>query len=440
MVSLSAKRTCATLAAVCVLGIVACEMSESIESGPGAMPKTRTGITPRLNASTFLAHGELLERRGELERAVVQYQRALELAPDLVAARNRLGVTLNKLGRHAEATEQFRKALRQRPQLAYLHNNLGFSLYLQERHEEAVPALARAVELQPTFRRARMNYGLILARMGRYGKAWEQFVEAGTKADAHYNIAIIQADAGEYKLAACSLEDALRENPQMTAARDQLREIARLAAVQEAAEAEAARIAAEAAESQRLAELEAEALELAATEAEAAQLAAQNAEEMPVETLEESSAEVAVAASPIVPAKKTHATRPAYRECVFKPVARWDVWAKNATCTPHEEIRIDPVVETEVDSAALVSLTPRVVSAADNRDRIACVIERLETALTIVNTAEQVPIVAPAFEHISMRLEELYDDLVYTITSEHAGSEACLKELETLLGLTEQPY
>ena len=438
--SLSVRRTCATLAALCVLGIVACEMSESIESGPGAMPKTRAGITPRLNASTFLAHGELLERRGELDRAVMQYQRALELAPDLVAARNRLGVTLNKRGQHGEATAQFRTALRQRPQLAYLHNNLGFSLYLQERYEEAAPALERAIELQPTFRRARMNFGLVLARMGRYDKAWEQFVEAGTKADAHYNIAIIQVEAGEYKLAACSLEDALRQDPELTAARNQLREIARLAAVQEAAEAEAARIAAEAAEAQRLDELEAEALQLAAAEAEAARLAAQSAAETPIEMPEDSTAEVAVVASPIVPTKEVRATRLPRRERVFEPVARWDVWAMNAMSTPSEETAVEPVIAAEVDSATLVSLTPRIVSAAENRDRISRVIQRLETALSVIDVAEQIPVIAPAFEHISQRLEEMYDDLVYAVTVEHAESEACLEELETLFGLTEQPY
>lgn len=436
--SLSVRRTCATLAAICLLGLGACETSETIESGPGALPQPRAGVTPRLNASTFLAHGELLERRGELERAATQYRRALELTPDLAAARNRLGVTLNKLGRHVEATEQFRIALKQRPQLAYLHNNLGFSLYLQQRYDEAEPALARAVELQPSFRRARMNYGLVLARMGRYDKAWEQFAEAGTEADAHYNIAILQADAGDYKLAACSLEDALRCDPKLTAARDQLREISRLAAIQEATEAEAARIAAEAAEAQRLALLEAEARRLAAAEAEAARQAAQATTEAPVGAAEE----------PVVPAAHTTPRIVAASEAggvwlpiapnpVFDPLKPWGAPAPGRAAVEFPDAR---AAGARVESATLVALPQRAISASPDGDRIIRVLERLEAALTIADMTAEFPIIAPVFARIDQRLEELYEDLLYTVTVDGTWRQACLEELESLFGLTAEPY
>lgn len=210
---------------------------------PGALPKTRPGVQPRLHASTFAAHGELLERRGDFVRAAEQYRKAIELAPDLVSAHNRLGVTLNRLGRHTEATTEFREALVRSPRDAQLFNNLGFSLYLEQKYDEAGPAFARALELQPTFRRARMNHGLVLARQGEWDRALAEFRQAGSAADAHYNIAVIQAESGQYAAAARSLEEALRCDPELDAAREQLRQIARLAADQETARTAAAQTA-----------------------------------------------------------------------------------------------------------------------------------------------------------------------------------------------------
>jgi Flp pilus assembly protein TadD len=176
----------------------------------------------------------LLERQGNLEQAAQQYREALQLTPDLVSAHNRLGITLNKLGQHAAASAEFRAALARSPSAAYLHNNLGFSLYLEGKYAEAEQAVLRAVELQPTFRRAQMNRGLVLAKLGRYQEALAAFQLAGSEPDAYYNLALVQTDAGLYADAARSLEQALRLKPDFPEARQQLREVARLTAEEEA--------------------------------------------------------------------------------------------------------------------------------------------------------------------------------------------------------------
>lgn len=193
----------------------------------------------RLNASTYFAHGHLLERQGNYEGAVDQYQRALALAPQMTSARNRLGITLNKLGRHAEATSQFRLAVQQNPTDGYLQNNLGFSLYLEGRYTEALAALAAALELQPDYARAHMNKGIVLAKTGDYASALTEFTLAAGEAEAHYNLAVIQAEAEDYAAAAHSLESALNVNPSFEAARQQLHVVARLAARAESAMAAA---------------------------------------------------------------------------------------------------------------------------------------------------------------------------------------------------------
>jgi len=264
-------RTALIAAALTLSGLIACQTTkEQSKFGPGALPSAKAGVVPRLNASTYLAHGHLLERQGNFEPAVRQYREALRLVPEMIGARNRLGITLNKLGSHAEASREFRATLQRAPGSAHLHNNLGFSLYLEGKYEQAEQALAHAVELQPEFRRAHMNHGLVLAKLGHAGQALAAFSLAGSRADAHYNLAVVQTETGHYIDAAHSLERALELNPQLTAARQRLREISRLAAAEEEQRAALAKAAAEEADARRLAAQESEEEILVANELEVA--------------------------------------------------------------------------------------------------------------------------------------------------------------------------
>ncbi len=222
-------------AGVAALALTGCQSSQPA-AAPGALPNDasatagRPDKTPTINASTYFAHGHLLERQGAFDRALEQYRRVLELQPDFIGVRNRMGITLNKLGKHADATTQFKLALQKQPNSAYLHNNLGFSLFLEKRYDEARPAFEKALELKPDFSRARMNYGVTLGKLGSYDQAFEQFTKVCAPADAYYNLGVILTEAGSYGEAARNLEQALAINPKLDAARVQLNDVARLAA------------------------------------------------------------------------------------------------------------------------------------------------------------------------------------------------------------------
>jgi Flp pilus assembly protein TadD len=223
------------LAGVALVLCFGCQESPPQRGTLGNLPSQLSGSQePQINAPTYFAHGHLLERQGQFERAAAQYCRALALQPQLVAARNRLGITLNKLGRHAEATQQFRQALVERPATAYLHNNLGFSLYLEGNYKQAEAALVSALELKPDFARAHMNYALVLAHLGRFDEAFGELTRVGGEADASFNMGILLTEAGQYAEAASYLEAALVARPDFDAARQQLQEVTRLAAEQQA--------------------------------------------------------------------------------------------------------------------------------------------------------------------------------------------------------------
>jgi Flp pilus assembly protein TadD len=203
------------------------------QTAPGALPTSSVieSDTPqRVNAATYFAHGQLLERQGAYDRALSQYELALKAQPNLVGARNRIGITMNKMGRHREATEMFRLAIAALPTQAQFHNNLGFSLYLEGDLTGAEAALKRALELKPDFARAQMNYAVVAAKLGRFEEAHTLFAKVCTPADAAFNIGMLLTEAAHYAEAAQYLEAALTSNPNLEAARVQLNEVARLAA------------------------------------------------------------------------------------------------------------------------------------------------------------------------------------------------------------------
>src|SRR5262245_5026360 len=116
--SVIAKRMTAGIATACLLLAcwVGCQapfqmanpfQTAKAKSMPGELPANiDQAAQPRLTATTYFAHGHLLERQGQFEQAAAQYRAALKLQPEFTSARNRLGITLNKLGKHAEATQE----------------------------------------------------------------------------------------------------------------------------------------------------------------------------------------------------------------------------------------------------------------------------------------------------------------------------------------------
>ena len=226
-----------TFAGISVACCVGCN-HPSPRTTLGNLPGPQSGNPePKINATTYFAYAHLLERHGQFERAAAQYWKAIALQPDFLTARNRLGITLNKLGRHAEASAQFRQAVADRPASAYLHNNLGFSLYLEGQYAAAQEALDQALELRPDFPRAHMNYALVLARQECFDEAFSELMLTGDQANACFNMGIMLTEAGLYADATHYLTAALAAKPDFDAAEQQLREVSRLAAEQEAQQA-----------------------------------------------------------------------------------------------------------------------------------------------------------------------------------------------------------
>lgn len=120
-------------------------------------------------------------------------------------------------GRIDLAVDAMEKAVAHDEDNASTWNNLGFLLLSAKRHDEAEQALHRAVELDGGQIRYRNNLGFAQAANGDQEAALRTFRSAGTKADAHANLALSYEIAGDMAKAENHYSLALKQNPSHSA-------------------------------------------------------------------------------------------------------------------------------------------------------------------------------------------------------------------------------
>ncbi|MFH1574571.1 MAG: tetratricopeptide repeat protein, partial [Acidobacteriota bacterium] len=182
--------------------------------------------TPDIRPRTYFAAGQLFEQQGDIRKAIIQYRKCIAAAPQYVAAYNRVGVLLGRLGQHPAAEQALRRAIELRPEWAFLHNNLGFEYVLQARWSDAEAEFRHAIQLQPEFARAHNNLAMVLFKTGRADESLNEFRRAVPEADAYYNLGLMLQGQHRYREAADAFEHLLTLAPRFEAAQVQLARIA----------------------------------------------------------------------------------------------------------------------------------------------------------------------------------------------------------------------
>ncbi|MGH6940580.1 tetratricopeptide repeat protein [Hypericibacter sp.] len=205
------------------------------------------------SSKAFQMFGDVLQRTGRAEAAIVPFQRALELTPNFADAQLGLGNALYQLARYDAATAAFRRALALRsgfveashnlasslraqgklaeailqfektrelkPDWAVVHCNLGHALQAAGKHEQAAQSFQRALELKPELMEALNNLGLVLVDLGKPEEAEACYRRAITMKPAYVvpynNLANLLAAQGRRKEAVAYYERALRIEPSM---------------------------------------------------------------------------------------------------------------------------------------------------------------------------------------------------------------------------------
>ncbi len=128
----------------------------------------------RINAvATLTELADAAAAAGDQAGAAEALAALVQLQPQELAWRRRLGAAWFLAGRPAEALPHYEHVVRQAPDAA-AHNDLGSALFKVGRADEAIAQWERACALEPDFRAARLNLIQVLAHLGRRDTAIAQ--------------------------------------------------------------------------------------------------------------------------------------------------------------------------------------------------------------------------------------------------------------------------
>ncbi|AFZ34204.1 Tetratricopeptide TPR_1 repeat-containing protein [Stanieria cyanosphaera PCC 7437] len=104
---------------------------------------------------------------GDFDGAVMSWEKALEINPNLSAAWHNRGSALGRLGKYSEAIESFDQALVIDPNNYQAWNDRGHALYQLQKWEEAVASWDKAIEILPGDYQFWYNRGCALEKLQR---------------------------------------------------------------------------------------------------------------------------------------------------------------------------------------------------------------------------------------------------------------------------------
>ncbi len=154
--------------------------------------------------SDYEAHNNLglaLAGRGQIVEAIVHYQKALEIKPDHFPAHFNLGLALAGRGQFEEAITHYRMALEIKPDDVEAHHSLAAALACRGQVAEAIVHYRKVLEIKPDHVDALNNLGLALAGRGQVEEAIAHYRMAlEIKPDylpLHYNLGLALAGRGQ---------------------------------------------------------------------------------------------------------------------------------------------------------------------------------------------------------------------------------------------------
>jgi tetratricopeptide (TPR) repeat protein len=122
--------------------------------------------------------GDAYASRGRWDRAIAEYQRALQLKPDYAEANYNLGFIFASRGDWDRAIAEYQQALRLKPDYAEAYNELGFVFASQGDWDRAIAEYQQALRLNPDYAEAHYNLGFVFSSQGQWDRAMAEYQAA----------------------------------------------------------------------------------------------------------------------------------------------------------------------------------------------------------------------------------------------------------------------
>lgn len=187
-------------------------------SGPGTVSANALQQRVPPEASKEFEKAVKLIRKNDYASAQPLLERAVEIYPSYIDARNELAVTLMRENKLDAAETHLRVALEVDPVAVRPLMNLGLCLSRQQRFQDALLVLEKAVQLTAGEPSGHLLLGVALLKTGKYDEAevaLRKAYELGGKsvAQAQYYLAEVYIQQHDFARAISALEIYLRDNP-----------------------------------------------------------------------------------------------------------------------------------------------------------------------------------------------------------------------------------
>ncbi len=138
-----------------------------------------------LTADDYFARGNALTRLKRYDKALEQYNHALELRPDDPDVLSNRGNALDGLKRYEEALATYNRVLELRPDDPVALNSRSAALMHLQHYRDALADIDRSLELSPAYRCAFYNRACLFSLVHRLPESLEQLKQALPGAPAH---------------------------------------------------------------------------------------------------------------------------------------------------------------------------------------------------------------------------------------------------------------
>jgi len=212
-----------TLVTLGVSTYAADDWDNAIKQLTEALSVAKPNTDPLDPATIYFYRGNAYNKKGEYDRAIADFNQALQLNPKLAAFFYHRGSAYGHKGEYDRAIADFTQALKLNPNYAEAFHNRGNAYNDKKEYDRAISDYNQALKLNPKYAEAfHNNRGIAYGNKGEHNRAIADFNHAlklnPKDAAAFYNRGIAYGNKGEYDRAIADFNQALLLNPKDAAA------------------------------------------------------------------------------------------------------------------------------------------------------------------------------------------------------------------------------
>lgn len=133
--------------------------------------ESRTDASATDRAALFISRAEAYDDKNDLDRAIADLNKAIELDPNSVLAFENRGTLFVRSGKPDRAIEDYNEAIRLDPNYAQAHADRGVAYYVKDDYARAIENYSEAIRLDPKHAVSYSNRAAAYKKAGRNDRA-----------------------------------------------------------------------------------------------------------------------------------------------------------------------------------------------------------------------------------------------------------------------------